>query len=155
MAIIVDAYNVLHQTHKLPDPYALMDPAGLCRAIERSRWARTRAVVVCDGVRKPDEGSYDGPVELIYSGPNEKADPVIEKLIEHDTGPRRLIVVSDDNRLKKAARKRRAKSMSGEAFLNALVASIDSGPQRTDPHNAKPDALGSTEAWLREFGFED
>lgn len=155
MAIIIDAYNVLHQTHRLPEPYALMDPAGLCRAIERSRWSRTRAMVVCDGVPKPDEGAYDGAVELIYAGPGGKADPLIEKLIERDDGPRELIVVSDDNRLKKAARKRRAKAMSSGAFLRELVASIEAGPPGSGASPPNPDAMGSTEAWLREFGFEE
>ncbi len=127
MAIIIDAYNVLHCTHILPDRYAMMEVGGMCDLLSRSRWRRGRMVVVCDGtVPRFGIGEHDD-VHLIYAGGGKDADSVIEGLIEKDTGPRDLVVVSNDRRIQRAARKRRASVMSSEDFLLGLVGSDGGG----------------------------
>jgi predicted RNA-binding protein with PIN domain len=148
MSLIIDAYNVLHCTHTLPEPWAMMSATDLCRYLESSPWAGSAMTVVCDGKPKPEEGSYRGSVRLIYSGPGRDADSVIEQLIATDHGPRDLIVVSNDRRIQSAAKRRKAKPMSAESFLNQLVASA-----RGDSPNTPPD-MGDTDDWLKEFGYE-
>ncbi len=149
MSLIIDAYNVLHCTHTLPERWALMSATDLCRALEQSRWAGSSMAVVCDGKPKPDEGEYTGPVRLIYSGPGKDADSVIEQLIAADHGPRDLTVVSNDRRVIAAARRRRARPMSAEDFLRQLVADA-SGDHSTPPRRD----MGDTDEWMKAFGFE-
>ncbi len=150
MGLLIDAYNVLHCTHELPSRYAMISVTDLCRLIEQSRWADEPAAVVCDGVPKPNEGLYDGPVELVYSGGASDADSVIERRIEASDVPRALVVVSNDRRIIRAARRRRCRQMSSEQFLRLLI--TQRRPQATDP---KPTAIGTTEQWLAEFDLDD
>lgn len=151
MALIVDAYNVLHCTHTLAEPYATMSATDLCRLLERSSFSRSRMIVVCDGLPKPDEGSYQGTVRLIYSGPGTDADSIIEQLITRDDGPRDLFVASNDRRVIAAARRRRCRPMSAEQFLRMLVESLESPSDAPPP----PPSMGDTEDWLKKFGFDE
>jgi hypothetical protein len=48
MALLIDAYNVLHATHVLPDRFAEVGAAKLCTMIDKAG-ARGGARVVCDG----------------------------------------------------------------------------------------------------------
>ncbi len=150
MPLLIDAYNVLHCTHTLPERYAVMDVSAMCVLIERSRWSGEAATVVCDGVRKPTEGFYNGPVELVYAGSGRDADSVIEKRIDTADNPRQLIVVSNDRRIIRAARRRRCRQLSSEDFLQLLVRTrLDQSP------DAKPDTIGTPDAWMREFDLDD
>jgi predicted RNA-binding protein with PIN domain len=157
MALIVDAYNVLHCSHVLPERYALVSARGLCWMLDRSAY-RGRIAVVCDGAPKPTENTEldIGRVELIYSGPNTDADTVIERLIEADTGPRDLLVVSNDHRIQRAARRRRAHVLGSEQFLRRLGRTMQR-LDRTDtpPGPEKPAGTADPEAWMRLFGFHD
>jgi len=151
MALIVDAYNVLHQSHKLPPEYGTIGVGDLCRLLERSRWSGRRITVVCDGSPKPDEGDYVGAVDLRHSGRNRDADSVIVELIDADTGPRDLVVVSNDGEIRRAARRRRARTMSAEHFLRSLVQQ----PRRRSEQPDKPAPSSDVDAWLDEFGLGD
>lgn len=151
MALIVDAYNVLHCTHVLPSRYAMISATDLCRLLETSRWAGRPMAVVCDGVQKPTEDDYAGPVELIYAGAGGDADSVIERLIAASDAPRDMTVVSNDRRLQKAARRRRARTMTSERFLQQLVSSPK--PPRS-PGAGKPKQIADTDHWLDAFDID-
>lgn len=151
VAILIDAYNVLHCTHILAAQHALMSVEQLCGLLSRSAWRSGRMVVVCDGAR-PTLGPVEdevGDVQLIYAGGGRDADSCIERLIAEDHAPRHLTVVSNDRRLIAAARRRRAKSMSSEDFLRELVRR----PRKTPP--GKPTPEGDAEAWMAELGLTD
>jgi len=154
MALIIDAYNVLHCTHVLPARYAMISATDLCRLLEHSRWAGRPIHVVCDGTRKPTEDDYEGPVELIYAGDHpgagRDADSVIEAIIESSDAPRDLTVVSNDRRLQKAGRRRRARTLTSERFLQLLIKSP--APPRREPD--KPRAIGNTDEWLDAFEID-
>jgi predicted RNA-binding protein with PIN domain len=160
MPLIVDCYNVLHAT--MPPSLAGLDEARLCLLLADSPWARQRMVVVCDGVVKPG-GPATSPqpgVELIYSGPGRSADEVIIRLIDADSAPRRLTVVSDDRELRKAARRRRARDMEAARFIQVLASVLGRrGKGRPGGGGAgklTPATLSASEveAWLKEFGLE-
>jgi len=151
MALIVDAYNVLHRTHVLPNRYAMISATDLCRLLETSRWAGRPMAVVCDGVRKPTEDDYAGEVELIYAGAGGDADSVIERLIAASDAPRDLTVVSNDRRLQKAARRRRARTLASERFLRQLVRSPKPPPA---PGAGKPKQIADTDHWLDAFDID-
>lgn len=153
MALVIDTYNLLHAT--MPPSLAGLDEMGLCRLLARSEFAGQRMVMVCDGRPKPHApaGTFDG-VEVVYSGSDRTADDVIMELIERDTAPRRLVVVSSDRAIQAAARRRRAYAFSADAFIRLLMHSrptTSSAPARpTEPLTEE-----QVEHWLREFGIKD
>ena len=159
MAVIVDCYNVLHVS--MPMSLAGLDEAGLCRLMARGPWARGqgRLVVVCDGRPKP-LGTTQSPapaVELVYAGRGRSADGVIMDMIARDSAPRRLLVVSSDREIQRAARRRRAKVCASDAFVREL-ASVRRNPGRnTDHASAKTSDAGlppdEVREWLDTFGI--
>ena len=79
MRYLIDAYNVLHLVHLLPERHAVVNTTDLCRLIERSGMGR--AIVVCDGKPKPDEDAsgLGTTAQMIHSGHTQDADSVIEQ----------------------------------------------------------------------------
>ena len=120
MPLIVDCYNLLH--HDMPASLAGLEESRLCRLLAASRFRGQPIAVVCDGVVKPG-GLRRSPVEgvkLIYSGREHSADDVIISMIDRDTAPRRLTVVSNDREIQKAAGRRRAKVLACAALIAHL-----------------------------------
>ncbi len=155
--LILDCYNLLHTT--MPQPLAGLDERGLIALLaagqsrRRGRgWGAVR--IVCDGVEKPHAPTTlsVSDVELVYAGPGVTADEVIVNMIEADTSPRQLVVVSNDRQIQKAATRRRARAMSCESFIGELarMAGLLSRPIRGD-------APLPTDAdyWMREFGLAE
>ncbi len=137
--LLVDTYNVLHHplAHRELPPDA--GPAELAALIAAGRHRRSKAVLVCDGLPR-----NMGPMahrcaelrfqvehaELIYAGQGRDADSLIERLIEADHAPRRMLVVSSDRRLQRAARRRRARVIPSDEFLISLVRDVDRAKRR-------------------------
>lgn len=157
--LLVDAYNVLHVTGVLPPALAGPDIWGLARLVARSRWGAGGARLVCDGAaaRGPGRsGEPAGPrtVEVVFAGAGRDADGLIERMLQRESAPRRVTVVSSDRRLRRAARQRRARWMSSEAFLRSVLADLRAsrapGPLAGRPE--PPLADGEVARWVREFG---
>src|SRR5205085_11050412 len=81
----------------------------------------------------------------------EEADDVIEALIRQDSAPKQLTVVSDDRRLKEAARRRECAALGCLDYLEQLrrpppVPAVSDGP-------AKPEGISADETrrWLEAF----
>lgn len=155
MAIIIDGYNVLHCTHTLPSPYAAMNPWQLASYLESSRWKNTRVVLVCDGNPPPntldEEDLYT--TELVFTGPRSDADSKIERFIEAESGVRELIVVSNDRRIQRAAKKRNANVLASEVFLKMLLHDISRNA--SGPRHDKPCDVESVDDWLKEFDIDE
>jgi predicted RNA-binding protein with PIN domain len=135
--LLVDAYNALHVTGVLPPELAGPDLRDLARMIARSRFAGRSAWLVCDGAPPGSRGSgglirQDVPgvegVEIAFAGPGRDADSAIERLIERDSAPKRLLVVSSDRRIIAAARRRRCAALTSDAFLHRLAEDHAAGP---------------------------
>jgi uncharacterized protein len=127
MPILIDCYNVLHA--EKPTSLAGLGEASLCGLLAASPWATGGVTVVCDGRPKPhspDPGSV-GAVVLVFSGAGRSADDVIIELIDKDTSPRRLTVVSSDRAIRRAARRRKARDLSSEDFLKRLARAARGG----------------------------
>ena len=154
MSLFIDAYNVLHCSYVLPEAYAMITAPQLGQLIDRTGLYRGRVVIVCDGRPKPDEDmDLDlGAVELIHSGPGTDADSIIEQLVASDAAPRKVVVVSNDNRLRVAARRRGGRYQSSERFLRRLGGAIRAR-SATPPPPEKPCGTGDPEAWMRRFGL--
>ena len=158
--ILVDTYNVLHVAGVLPPDLAGMEAPDLARALARGRYASSRITLVCDGVR-PGAGHIGpaatriGDIRILYTGAGRTADDEIESLIQRSTAPARMTVVSTDRRIRRAARKRRARSLKSEDFLRQLV--DDLGRRADDPlppwvHEV-PLSTPAINHWLEAFGL--
>lgn len=153
MPLIVDCYNVLHA--EMPQRLAGLDENGLCRALAQSPWRGDRIVVVCDGSVKPHTPAVSPVegVELVYSGPGRSADDVIIGLIDADSAPRSVTVVSSDRQIQKAARKRRCTVIASSRFVHLLAAGF-SGQGGGAGENKPAGTLTEreTQQWLKRFG---
>ncbi len=170
MPLLIDCYNVLHA--EKPSSLAGLCEASLCGLLARSPWARGGVTVVCDGRPKPhspDPGSVDG-VTLIFSGMDSggnlrgagggrSADDVMIAMIEKDSAPRRLTVVSSDRAIQRAAGRRKARSWSSEAFLKKLALVVERGGKIGGVGAGGKPAAGpmpdeQVDRWLDLFGID-
>ena len=160
MPLIIDGNNLLHAP--MPTILAGLDEARLCRLLAAGPWRGRRMVVVCDGAPGPmrEVESPENAVELVHSGPNKTADDLIIAMVDKDSAPRRLVVVSNDRQIQRAARRRRSKVCSCEQFIRQLVAIANAeAAGRANPQKPRRPAPGSldandVDAWLKEFGLD-
>ncbi|MHC4976672.1 MAG: NYN domain-containing protein [Planctomycetota bacterium] len=162
--VLIDTFNVLRVTGVLPPHLAGLDVVGLVSLIGSSRWRDRQTMLICDGTGGGLVSSRTlmTPVSelphivALFVGPGHDADTALERRLETDSNPRRILVVSSDNRLRAAARRRRAEWMSSEAFLEALV----HDQARARPSGGRSEHNRELEdeeirAWMRAFGFDD
>ena len=155
MPLLIDCYNLLHAP--MPPSLAGLEEDGLCRRLAVSLWAGGGISVVCDGVVKPGTPAFSPvpQVQLIYSGPGRSADDVIIEMIDADSSPRRLYVVSDDREIQKAARRRRCQVLSTGSFIRTLAASRPpSGTASAAGRSRAALSPNQVDAWLQQFGID-
>ncbi len=159
MTLIIDGYNLLHAS-------GVFGAARGPRGFEQSRVAlldlladllggdAARTIVVFDAANAPDglpgRHVYRG-IRVWFAREFPDADSLIERLIEDDTAPQSLVVVSSDRRLQVAARRRRASAIECDAWL----AEMKARNRPRDNADAKPTEPGpyDVEAWKRYFGL--
>lgn len=155
--LLVDAYNALHVTGVLPPHLAGLDAPALAELVGASRWGRGKALLVCDGTKPRRWPRSVGGVELRFAGPGRDADTLIERLLRDSPDPRRITVVSSDQRLRRAAKRAGASSLTSEGFLAQLASDIDAPKARAaSPAAGKPEVPLDPYAlrrWLEEFGL--
>jgi hypothetical protein len=161
MRYLIDGYNLLHATGHL---LGKVGPHGLEKARKallgriRGQFGAEagRVTVVFDASKAPPgavvEQEYHGV--RVHFAHDEEADDVIEDLIRRDSAPRRLTVVSDDNRLRSAARRRDCPVLGCLDFLDEIGRVLR--PKPADPL-PRPDGVSGAEAarWLDEFSGKD
>ena len=127
MRYLIDGYNLLHAMGVLA---GRVGPHGL----EKARLALLgrllalhaddpgRVTVVFDAARAragaEREQEYNG-LHILYAL-REEADDVIEAIIRRESTPRQLTVVSDDRRLKEAARRRQCPALGCLDYLEQV-----------------------------------
>jgi predicted RNA-binding protein with PIN domain len=125
MSLVIDGYNLMHAAGIIGRGAG---PGGL----ERSRLALLnfivesldpadlpQAVVVFDAAAAPPglpRSLVHRGLTVRFAAKYESADELIEELIELDSAPRRLIVVSSDHRLHRAARRRKATAIDSDVW---------------------------------------
>jgi len=164
MAILIDGYNLMHAAGLAKRSFG---PGGLRKARQGLLGLLAASLdkreidgttVVFDAkdhpVGAPDIMQYKG-LTICFATSHEDADAQIEELIQTDSAPRRLLVVSSDHRLQRAARRRRAQSIDSEQFVEDLIVrrrrrkSGSSVEPNTKRHGAVSKA--ETAYWLEEF----
>lgn len=152
MRVLIDAWNVLHVQGVLPPGLAGLDLVGLGRLLQATRWSDWHATLVCDGGPEIRPNDIPEAIHLLWSGSAE-ADDVIEALVEDSSSPSRLLVVSSDRRLQRAARKRRCKWLTSQDFLRTILEDLASrGGRDPDLEKATPDTTPSE--WASQFALD-
>jgi predicted RNA-binding protein with PIN domain len=169
MRYLVDGYNLAFALGLLPGrtvtPYQLERARlHLVEHVRRHTPADSPAITVVFDAGKAPENANPRQVLLgvvVLFAVGSTADDRIEELIRHDPDPQRLTVVSDDRRLKEAARRRGCVALGCLDFLDGPrtaraepPAPGGEGPPVTEP--AKPEARPEdTQRWLDAFGEID
>jgi hypothetical protein len=156
MRYVIDGYNLLYAiglVHSQMGPHGL-EKARLALLGRLADSGAAAVTVVFDAGHAPPgaqpEQDHQG-VRVLFALRRE-ADDLIEELIGQDSAPRGLTVVSDDRRVRKAARRRHCPVLGCLDFIDHLrrPAPPASPPDETP---AKPQGVSREEAqhWLREF----
>lgn len=155
---LIDGYNLIHAlglVHKQLAPHELESARRRLLDFLHARLEplAQNITVVFDAKRKPGHMPSEfteGNILVRFAGRNEEADDVIEALIAAERMPERLVVISEDRRLRQAAVRRQARSWGCGELLDHLerrpaAASTESA--------AMPAQLSKEEVdeWLREF----
>ncbi len=160
MRYLIDGYNLLHAMGLL---VGKVGPHGLEKArvnllgrLAGAFGAEAHSItVVFDASRSPSgayvAGQYQG-IHVHYTH-HVEADDLIEEFIRQHASPRQLTVVSNDRRLKDAARRRQCRVQSCEDFLDRIDQKRRPAGSRSSEKPAKPEGVSRDEAqqWLREF----
>ncbi|MGC3968116.1 MAG: NYN domain-containing protein [Pirellulales bacterium] len=131
MRLLIDGYNLIHAA-------GIVGPRSRDgRGLERSRTALARfvselvgglekasAVIVFDAAGAPPglpSEMFVHGVNLRFARGYNSADELIEELIQLDTAPRRLTVVSSDHRIQCAARRRKARAVDSDTWYDEAL----------------------------------
>jgi predicted RNA-binding protein with PIN domain len=167
MSLLIDGYNLLHATGIIGRG---IGPGGL----ERSRLALLgflaasiapeelpRTTVVFDAQDAPrglPRIIRHRGLTVRFATQRQSADELIEELILADTAPRRLVVVSSDRRIQRAAKRRKAKAVASDVWY---AEAIRNRRQRADAAETMPSRppvpllAEDVEYWIRQFGLEN
>jgi predicted RNA-binding protein with PIN domain len=147
VSLLIDGYNLLNAVGVMP-PHDR--PAGL----EQSRRALldfladkleprevSRTIVVFDAAGAPPglprQVTYRGLL-IRFAPRTTDADTLLEELIQADTAPRRLTVVSSDHRVQRAAKRRRARAVDSDVWFLETLRRHRSHPEPHGPTSAPP-----------------
>jgi predicted RNA-binding protein with PIN domain len=155
---IIDGYNLLWSVHKVSERSEEVSEARLCRLIGRYlRIIADEGQVVFDGIGPPDKTAFSNTagVEVIFTGSKTDADSFIEAKINSDTAPRRLIIVSSDRSIRKAAGLRKAVSLKSEQFWRDVISVLSKKDKVQEPAEKRQGLdQAQTGQWLKYFGFD-
>jgi len=160
--ILIDGNNLLHHARRASDASTpLMGQSMLCDTL--GHWARRfrqDVHIVFDGPEPDAQRARQighPALRVTFSGAGVPADTVIQTMLESDPAARRLIVVSSDRAVVRAARRRRATPAGVEEFWARVQRDL-SRPLRSaarEPAEKRAGLTpGATQQWLEEFGFE-
>lgn len=155
---IIDGYNLLHAIPKVDESTGLITDLQLCRIVDNYlKQTSNSGEIIFDGTGPPDKTGFDNlnRLEISFAGLNTDTDTIIEDKIRVSTAPKRLIIVSSDRRIRKAARARKAISVKSEEFWDNLSKQLSIKRPKKEP-GAKRYGLSEseTEQWLDYFGFK-
>lgn len=159
MPIVIDGHNLLYAIRKSYGEFAGLSQLKMASLLdEYARRCGDSVTLVFDGTGGKARSDFEEFewVGVVFSGQRKDADTIIEKFIKDNTAPKRLRVVSNDRRLKTAAKRRKAVSVEAEVFWLGVVELVD----RPASVNVEPEGKrrgiseNETSRWLEEFGFD-
>lgn len=161
MPVLVDGNNLLHAARDAGTSTLLIGRSMLCDTL--GEWARRRnqrVHVVFDGPQPSTQlaAQIGHPnIQVTYSGSGITADDAVLNILEADSATRRILVVSTDREVARAARHWRAQSIRSDEFWATVKRDLARPlPRRSEPEEKEvgldPEA---TQQWLEEFGLAD
>lgn len=172
MRILIDGYNLMFEGGVLRKG-ARLGPDGLRKVRQRFLNDLAEALgpvdahqttVVFDASRAPEDRPSTTPhkgIWVIFAVDTDDADERIEQLIAKHSHPRGLTVVSTDRRVRQAAARRKARSVTCDAFWSELDdrraarARAQDRPRNDDARPASGPSSEEAEYWAREFADLD
>ncbi len=153
MDLLIDTWNVLHQTGVLPADSAGIGTGGLCKLIENSRWRGDRVTLVCDGTPS-NEHNASTRYQTVFTGPYKSADEEIMERVATSSAPRSILVITSDREIITSIRKRGAQQIGSAAFLQALVedSHIPKSKSVRRPSGLSPKLA---QEWKEHFGIDE
>lgn len=156
MPVVVDGHNLLWAVQDLSDE--VISDVQLCRIVGRYlKLTGQKGQIIFDGIGPPDKSGFENisDVEVFFAGQNTDTDTVIEKKITASTAPKRLIIVSTDRRLRRAARARKATAIKSEDFWVDVQKRMRAKSRSREPAEKRLGLTDSeTEQWLEFFDLE-
>ena len=168
MTLLIDGYNLLHVTGifgKGPGPGTFQQSReALLRflAVALGPKLRETTTVVFDATEAPPGLPHTvefDEMTVRYATGYPDADALIEELIQSESAPRSLLVVSSDHRIQRAARRRRARFVDSNVWYDDLLrrkAQLRATRESVLPE--KPTGSLSArevEHWINEFFSKD
>jgi len=168
MFLLIDGYNLLHVTDIFGKGSG---PGGFQRSREAllrflaasiSLDERKQTIIVFDATEAPPglpRTLTHDEMTVRYATGYADADTLIEEIIEQHDSPRRLLVVSSDHRIQRAARRRRAKFTDSDLWYTKLWQ--QRVQQRTAQNQRVPEKpvgkLSETEInyWVKQFETDE
>jgi predicted RNA-binding protein with PIN domain len=173
MRWLIDGYNVMHRGGRLGPK---LGREGFRRARRQfldeladalGPFVSGETTVVFDASKPPGDfapvSTYRG-LQVLFALGDENADARIEQLITEHANPRKLTVVSSDNRIRLAASRRRTRSLTADGFWE-LLDGLKEGRKRREAERAKPSPVinarkreqpaDEVDYWLGVFGDLD
>ena len=153
MRLMIDTWNVLHQTGVLPPENAGIGIPGLANLVQKSRFQSCQMTLVCDGTNVSE--AINAPnIMCIFTGPHKSADDEIIERVRASSGARDILVISSDNAIIKAVRTAGAQCMKSQHFLRLLV---EDSRLPESKRTQRPSGLTEKHAndWKTIFDIED
>lgn len=162
---LIDGYNLMHALGLMP---TRNQPQGLhharLRFLDRLHDSfqpdPACLTVVFDARTNPSPAPsvhFYRTIKLLFAPGNREADDVIADLISDDTAPNTLSVVSSDHLIQQSARRRGARFMTSDEFIDLLAeARRTPSTTLTEPsEKGEEPSAEEKQRWLEEFGYLD
>ena len=165
MSLLIDGYNLLHATGIVgrgSGPGSLQRSRlallnFLAESIDPAEVPRTTIVFDAhEAAGLPQVVEHRG-MSVRFATKYESADELLEELIRADSAPRRLVVVSSDHRIQRAAKRRRAKAIDSDVWYAELLRGRrerNEASAQTPGRPPVPLLEEDVNYWLRQFGGE-
>jgi predicted RNA-binding protein with PIN domain len=159
LAFLIDGYNLVHALGLVRKKLAPKELATARRRLldflhERLEPRASAVTVVFDADRRPRHvpAEYnDGNLTVRFADRGQEADDTIEALLAQHPAPRRLVVVSDDRRLRDAAGRRQARSLGCQELLDHLERPAAPAQSKAVPARQASLSADEVQTWLNEF----
>ena len=160
MPVLIDGNNLLFAAQDVGDPDHVIGRSGLCDVLgEWARRAGESVQVVFDGPAPSAALAQQighAHVEVRYSGGGVSADDVIIDILQSDSAARRLLVVSTDREIRRAATRRRARDIRSDRFWQVVQSDLQ---RRQPPPSEPPEKRAGldpqqSDEWLRRFDLD-
>jgi predicted RNA-binding protein with PIN domain len=152
--LLIDGNNLLHASDVFPhggdrSPAAAQHALVAALSAAWSASERKSAIIVFDGSGGVSSTSSDGP-QIYFPRRRQDADEVLEELLQAEREPQRLLVVSSDHRIQRAARQAGAKYLDSEDYWQRLRRVVASPSEETVEKPESP-SEAEVQKWLKSF----